>query len=81
MAQAEALWRNAQRANEPPAPSYSSRPAQQEVTGNKQTCAALDERIKELDRMGRAGSLYYDLDSVRRERKSARDEQYRLRCK
>jgi hypothetical protein len=30
--------------------------------------------------MGRAGSQYYDLDWVRRERKVARDEQYRLKC-
>lgn len=42
---------------------------------------ALDERVKDLDRMGRAGSLYYDLDWVRSERKKARDEQYRLRCR
>ncbi|MNU04131.1 hypothetical protein D3C72_2484170 [compost metagenome] len=62
MAHAEAQWRNAQRAAQPPAPVYSSRPVQQETPGKKQTCDALDERVKDLDRMGRAGSLYYDLD-------------------
>jgi len=46
----------------------------------KEQCRALDERVKMLDSMGRAGSLYYDLDWVRRERKKARDQQYRLRC-
>ncbi len=43
-------------------------------------CLALEERVKALDSMGRAGSQYYDLDWVRRERKIARDRQYRLRC-
>ncbi|WP_404302696.1 hypothetical protein [Alicycliphilus denitrificans] len=43
-------------------------------------CSYLDERIKDLDRMGRAGSRLYDLDWIRRERKSTRDEQFRLRC-
>lgn len=46
----------------------------------KEQCRALDERVKMLDSMGRAGSRYYDLDWVRRERKQARDQQYRLRC-
>lgn len=81
MAHAEAQWRKAQRAAEPPAPSYNSRPVQQAASGKEAICDALDERVKELDRMGRAGSLYYDLDWVRSERKKARDEQYRLRCR
>ncbi|MNL66413.1 hypothetical protein D3C87_1908720 [compost metagenome] len=46
----------------------------------KAQCVALDERVKMLDSMGRAGSRYYDLDWVRRERKQARDQQYRMRC-
>ena len=33
-----------------------------------------------LDSMGRAGSRYYDLDWVRRERKAARDAQHRMKC-
>lgn len=81
VAQAEAQWRKAQRAAAPPTPSYSSRPVQQAASGKEAICDALDERVKELDRMGRAGSLYYDLDWVRSERKKARDEQYRLRCR
>ena len=57
----------------PPAPPTSTAPA-------KAQCVALGERVKMLDSMGRAGSRYHDLDWVRRERKQARDQQYRLRC-
>lgn len=46
----------------------------------RQHCSLLDERVKQLDSMGRAGSLHYDLNWVRRERKEARDQQFRLRC-
>jgi len=46
----------------------------------KEECARWDERVKELDQMGRAGSQYYDLEWVRRERQAARDKQFRLRC-
>lgn len=46
----------------------------------QQQCSLLDERVKQLDSMGRAGSLHYDLNWVRRERKEARDQQFRLRC-
>ncbi len=56
----------------------ASRPATQ--PSKSQACSALDERVVMLDSMGRAGSRYYDLDWVRRERKDARDQQYRLRC-
>ena len=56
-----------------PAPRSPSPP----VNG---TCTALEEYVKALDSMGRAGSRYHDLDRVRRERKNARDQQYRLRC-
>ena len=56
-----------------PAPPSASPP----VNG---TCTALEEHVKALDSMGRAGSRYHDLDRVRRERKIARDQQYRLRC-
>lgn len=67
-----------------PAPVYSSPPsptqsAQQPAV--KVQCAALNERIAMLDSMGRAGSRYYDLNWVRSERKKARDEQFRLRCR
>lgn len=58
----------APRAPSPPVPSAQDQ------------CRALDERVAELDRMGRAGSRHYDLDWVRHERKQARDRQHRLRC-
>ena len=47
----------------------------------QQQCKALEERVRELDSMGRAGSRYYDLDWVRSERKKARDAQFRLQCR
>lgn len=53
---------------------------QQPADSRSARCGALDGWVKELDRMGRAGSLHYDLEWVRRERKAARDEQFRLRC-
>lgn len=52
----------------------------QSPQGKNPVCAALDERVAMLDSMGRAGSQYYDLDWVRRERKAARDEQHRRGC-
>lgn len=64
----------------PPQQTYAQQNTQQPVASNKQTCAALDQRVKDLDSMGRAGSRYYDLNWVRSERKIARDEQFRLRC-
>lgn len=60
-----------------PAVRYSPQSAQ---PSPQQQCSLLDERVKQLDRMGRAGSLHYDLNWVRRERKDARDQQFRLRC-
>ena len=80
VAQAEAQWRKTQRNTEAPAVVYQNRPTQPAEPGKKQACDALEERVKALDSMGRAGSQYYDLDWVRRERKVARDEQYRLKC-
>ncbi|WP_291518691.1 hypothetical protein [Acidovorax sp.] len=65
---------------QPPPQSYAQQDTQQAVLSNKQTCAALEQRVKDLDSMGRAGSRYYDLNWVRSERKIARDEQFRLRC-
>ena len=47
---------------------------------NSARCQWLDRRVKELDNMGRAGSRYYNLEYVRSERQSARDEQFSLRC-
>ncbi len=64
----------------PPPIAYRPAAPVPPAPGRREACAALDDRVKSLDSMGRAGSLYYDLDWVRRERKSARDEQYRLRC-
>lgn len=46
----------------------------------RRECATLDQQIQMYDSMGRAGSLHYDLDWVRRERKRARDRQYQLGC-
>lgn len=51
-----------------------------EQPGRKSQCEALDERVRHLDSMGRAGSFYYDLDWIRSQRKDARDRQFRLRC-
>ena len=49
---------------------------------NRQTqCRALEERVRQLDSMGRAGSQYYDLEWVRSERKKTRDAQFRLQCR
>lgn len=68
---AQALAAPAQRVPQLPRPAAQPQKAQ---------CLWLDKRVKTLDSMGRAGSRYYDLDGVRRERKQARDEQHRLRC-
>ena len=43
-------------------------------------CKRLDDRVSQLDSMGRAGSQHFDLDWVRSERKRARDSQFRLHC-
>lgn len=63
-------------ANAAPARSGSS-----EAPSRQRQCQALEERVRELDRMGRAGSQHYDLDWVRSERKKARDAQFRLKCR
>ncbi|NMM78845.1 hypothetical protein B2J88_48830 [Rhodococcus sp. SRB_17] len=71
--------RNQAQALTPSAPQPAA--AQRQPMPNRTAeCSALDERVKMLDSMGRAGSRYYDLDWVRRERKEARDHQFRLRC-
>ena len=61
------------------APAVRHRPQTAQRTP-RQECSLLDERVKTLDSMGRAGSQYYDLEWVRRERKEARDQQFRQRC-
>lgn len=63
-----------------PAQSFAPQAVQRSQPSKSQACSALDERVVMLDSMGRAGSRYYDLDWVRRERKDARDQQYRLKC-
>ncbi len=70
---AQALTATPARQPTPQSPPPSQRTPRQE-------CSLLDERVKTLDSMGRAGSQYYDLEWVRRERKEARDQQFRLRC-
>lgn len=55
-------------------------PPQGSTNGKNAACSGLYDRVNMLDSMGRAGSQYYDLDWVRRERKEARDQQHRLRC-
>ena len=62
----------------PPTAYYAPPPVA--TPSNKFECQALDERIKQLDAMGRAGSLHYDLDWIRAQRKEARDRQFRIRC-
>lgn len=63
----------------PETPQYYPQQQPQQPS-QKAECTALEERIKYLDSMGRAGSLHYDLDWIRRERKAARDRQFRIRC-
>lgn len=63
-----------------PTAQYTQQAPQQRQRTPRQECSLLDERVKMLDSMGRAGSGHYDLDWVRRERKEARDQQFRLRC-
>lgn len=82
VAQAQAQWERAQALTRP-APRSASALAAGAPTPSKTNaaqCAQLEERVKMLDSMGRAGSQYYDLDWVRRERKVARDQQARLKC-
>lgn len=79
---ARAQWQQAQRLSAPPAatslgPSTAAAPQR---TSNAAACDAWEQRVAMLDSMGRAGSRYYDLDWVRRERKAARDAQHRLKC-
>lgn len=63
-------------------PSYPSnaRNTDPVMPSNKDICNKLDERVKQLDRQGRAGSRLYDLNWIREQRRLARDEQFRLRC-
>ena len=63
-----------------PVQTYSAPAPLASTNGKNAACSSLDERVNMLDSMGRAGSRYYDLDWVRRERKEARDQQHRLRC-
>lgn len=72
--------RDAAIATATPAPITHTAPARPAPAPRNAACQALYERVAMLDSMGRAGSSYYDLDWIRRERKSARDEQFRLRC-
>ncbi|WP_124510149.1 DUF4124 domain-containing protein [Acidovorax sp. FJL06] len=71
-----------QKRNAAQAAMPSAAPAQypQQQPSRKAQCDALDEQVKYLDSMGRAGSRLYDLDWIRRQRKEARDTQFRLRC-
>ncbi|WP_092949891.1 hypothetical protein [Paracidovorax konjaci] len=78
VATAEAQRNAAQSLTAPPERSYNSSQAAQ--PSRRGECEALDQQVKELDRMGRAGSRYYDLDRIRDERREARDQQFRLRC-
>ena len=80
VAQAQAQWENAQALTRQP-PRQPSAPSSDPVApASAAECAQLEQRVKMLDSMGRAGSQYYDLDWVRRERKAARDQQARLKC-
>lgn len=79
VAQAQAQWERAQALTRAPARAPATVTASRTEAGNP-LCAQLEQRVKMLDSMGRAGSQYYDLDWVRRERKKARDQQARLKC-
>lgn len=78
VAQAEAQWRRIQRNTAALAVVFQNRTTQPAEPGKKQVCATLEERVKALDSMVRAGSQYYDLNWVHRELKLARDKHYRL---
>lgn len=80
VAQAQAQWENAQALTRPAPRSASPVAASAPHSASPPQCAQLEQRVKMLDSMGRAGSQYYDLDWVRRERKLARDQQARLKC-
>lgn len=77
-AQAQAQERDRSQAGAHAAPARSGPSG---APGRQQRCQALEERVRELDSMGRAGSRYYNLDWVRGERKTARDAQFRLQCR
>lgn len=79
VAQAQAQWEQAQALTRAPARAPAAVTASRTDAANP-LCAQLEQRVKMLDSMGRAGSQYYDLDWVRRERKAARDQQARLKC-
>lgn len=82
VAQAQAQWENAQALTRqsPRRPSAPSSGSVAPAHASAAECAQLEQRVKMLDSMGRAGSLFYDLDWVRSERKLARDRQSRLKC-
>lgn len=80
VAAARGQKRAAEALNAAPTTQYMQQAPHQRQRTPRQECSLLDERVKMLDNMGRAGSQHYDLDWVRRERKEVRDQQFRLRC-
>lgn len=61
----------------PDEPSSRSAPVGRASAGQ---CSALDERVRQLDAMARAGGDAGYMDWIALERKNARDRQFRLRC-
>lgn len=78
--QVEQAQRQREQAQSQYAPARHSAPQQIASGDVRNQCDYLDERVRRLDEMGRAGSRYYDLNWVRSERQKARDAQFRLRC-
>jgi hypothetical protein len=76
--------RSAQALTPPPPPAAMSAPfggqAPQGAADLQAQCQALDARIRRLDAQARAGGRQPDMDEIARQRKEARDRQFRLRC-
>lgn len=56
-------------------------PAYQPVDDRKQACDALSRKIERLDALARQPQSGHTQDRIRADRQSARDEQFRLRCR
>lgn len=70
------------RALTPPSIQVSATPAAMPLpaSSHKAACEGLDHRVRELDAIARQPQTAGMQDWIRSERKSARDEQFRLRC-
>lgn len=76
--------RSAQALTPPPSPAAMSAPfggqVPQGASDLQAQCQALDAQIRGLDAQARAGGRQPYMDEIARQRKEARDRQFRLRC-